>query len=182
MLNKIIILILSITFTFAKGGGSGGGSFGGYHNANKYGALKVSTSQTGLSENLYLKTFSHVRYKNWFTIHDWKSGYATSTLVDSKGGRVKAQSLEIKQRNYIHRVERNGRGDVIGEYYVLGGVEKTEYKNNSSYMKLNLNLCDGSGTVLTVHKVTINGKKFGNYIENDWEGKGKAGKLPPIKF
>ncbi len=174
MLNKIIILILSITFVFAKGGGgSGGGSFGGYQNANKYGTLKVSTSQTGLSENLYFKTFSHVRYKNWFSVHDWKSGYATSTLVDLKGKRVNAQRIEIKQYYFI-RLREN--------LYILGNITKTAYKNNSSYVKLNLNLCDDSGEVATAHIVTINGKKFGNFIENDWDGKGKAGNLPPIKF
>jgi len=165
MLNKIIILILSITFAFAKGGGgSGGGSFGGYQNANKYGTLKVSTSQTGLSENLYFKTFSHVRYKNWFSVRDWKSGYATSTLVDSKGRRVNAQRISVRQYFLVKHP--------VGEWYENGGVTKAAYNDNASYVKLDLDLCDDSGEVETEHIVNISGRVYKSFIRNNWNGKG----------
>ena len=158
MLNKIIILILSITFTFAKGGGSGGGSFGGYHNANKYGALKVSTSQTGLSENLYLKTFSHVRYKNWFTIHDWKSGYATSTVYKN-GKKFVVDNLKINQ----HMIYHDGGGASV-----TNGVKKSASMNNVSNLRLNLN--ENWVVVATKHYITVNNKTFSKAAVNQWGG------------
>jgi len=158
MFNKIILItILSTTFAFAKGGGgSGGGSFGGYYNANKYGQLKISQTQSGISGNIYLKTLLHVRYKNWFSTHHWKSGYATSHVYKN-GKRYNAAKLQINQ----HHVEKPPTG-------VTKHIKRRGSKNNTSYLRINL--VKNLGAVATKHLITINGKTFEKKVFNEWGG------------
>jgi hypothetical protein len=154
-----IIIVLGLTSVFAKGGGSaGGGSFGSEKISDKYGSLKLSKEMTGISDDLVIQTFIHVRYKQLFNSYDWKSGYATSTVYKN-GKKFIVDNLKINQ----HMIYHDGGGASV-----TNGVKKSASMNNISSLRLNLN--ENWVVVATKHYITVNNKTFSKGAVNQWGG------------
>jgi len=162
-----IIMVLGLTSIFAKGGGGGSigggagtsGSFGSYHNSDKYGSPQLIKQSNSLGGNLVLNTFSRVRYKNWFTYADWSTGYATAS-VSQDGKQVNIDRLMIRQYVVI--------GDKYGSY--LMPTSNRIDKVNINKLILNLKLQDDSGTVVTRNFFQIDNKTYVIQVTNEWGG------------
>lgn len=165
MFKVLFIILVGVSTLFAGAGGggggstSGGGSFGTEYNSDKFSSLQVETKVEGVGNEIYIETFTHVRYKKFFISYSWINGLAR-TRVLKNGKEMLVKNLKIDQ-HVIFFPNNDLRYPQVTKL-----VKRTINLDNVS--SITLNLSENYAMIATMHYATINEKLYKKFEYNNW--------------
>lgn len=159
-----IIAVVNVLSVFAGGGGgggstAGGGSIGKEFSSDKYGRVEISKKVNNIGDNVFMETFTHVRYKKFLDSYSWKNGYAQTTMYKN-GKKYTVNNLKINQYLIFFIDNR--------EPAVTSTIKKTVNLNNVNTIRLELS--ENYVLVATKHYANVNGTLFVKPEINNWGG------------